>query len=415
MAPQPTTSSKIKSYRRSSLIWSFAIIAALVAVKTFSESTQVAKYLERKTYELLQKRIVRGGTTVRPDVLVVDLAKIKPEPWERDGRSGVVTPRAPLKELIEVFADLGARSVGVDVDFSPKDGQFMHPDDPEFFDWCLKLSEEKDTPILLGVYRTYKERYNWLGDDRYMRLAAAIASRTIDHGLATHWIAVKKGRAPLPSMSAALAGEDVSVASRENSRWSWAVESTWIVQLPPDLQTAESVIDFAPLQRIREDVLPALKPESFRELKDKIKNRMILVGDTQPQGGDLFNVSGVTGTVPGVFLHACAANTIANEPLYSLTLLGRIAIDVTLAVIILVLVNCSLWLLLRFKRDLKHAEHKLDLIFTFVTIVLVLVTSVVLVRQTRLLWTDFLLVCAVLLVQLIIDIVRSRSTSSPAN
>src|SRR5207302_4381663 len=208
MAPQPTTS-EIKSYKRSSLIWSFAIIVALVAVKTLSENTQVSKNMERKTFELRQKRIVRGGTTIRPDVLVVDLAKIKPERWERDGRSGVVTPRAPLKELIEVFADLGARSVGIDIDFSPKDGQFVHPDDPAFFDWCLKLSEEKGTPILLGVYRTYKERYKWLGDDRYMRLAAAITSRTIDHGLATHWIAVKKGHAPLPSISAALAGEDV--------------------------------------------------------------------------------------------------------------------------------------------------------------------------------------------------------------
>lgn len=29
----------------------------------------------------------------------------------------------------------------------------MHPDDSEFFDWCLKLSEEKTSPILLGVYR----------------------------------------------------------------------------------------------------------------------------------------------------------------------------------------------------------------------------------------------------------------------
>jgi CHASE2 domain-containing sensor protein len=413
--PPLAQNASINPSRRSSLVWSFAIIAALVVLKTLSENTQVAKHVERKTYELLQRRIVAGGTTIRPDVLVVDLAKIKREPWERNGRSGVATPRAPLKQLVEVFADLGARSVGVDLDFSPKGGQFMHPDDADFFNWCLKLSDEKGIPILLGVYRTYKDPYKWLGDDRYMRLAAAITSRTVDHGLATHWIAVKKGRAPLPSMSAALAGEDVSLASRENSLWSWAVGSTWIVQLAPDLWTAESVIDFAPLQRIREDVLPTLNPESFRELKDKIKNRMILLGDAQPEAGDLFNVPGVTGAVPGVFLHACAANTIANEPLYSLTLPGRIAIDMILAIVIFVLVKFSHWLLLRFERDLAHAEHKLDVIFTFVTIVLVLITSVVFVRETRLLWTDFLLVCAVLLVQLVVDIIRSRSTFSPAN
>jgi CHASE2 domain-containing sensor protein len=416
-------------FRRSSLAWSLGTIIIIVGLKTFFEHKSFVQNLERETYEFLQQRIVSGGTTEQPDVLVIDLSTIKPQPWERDGLTGIATPRAPVKELIEVFAELRARSIGIDVDFSPKDGRPMHPDDlppkdwrpmdPDdrkfFFQECLELSEKTGVDIFLGVYRTYEERSKWLGDDRYISLAAAIASRTIDHGLATHWIAVKKGRAPLPSMSAALAGEDVNVASKENSFFGWFVESTWTVPLGPNLRTAESVIDFSTLKRIRQDVLPAVKPEFYRAMPDRIKNRMILIGDTKPEGGDSFTVPGVTGAVPGVFLHACAANTIANEPLYSLTLLGRITIDLLLAVSILALVKFSLWLLARTKRKLMHAEHKLDILFTVLTVVLVLIVSVVFVRQTRLLWTDFLLVCAVLLVQLIVDIVASKATSSPEN
>jgi CHASE2 domain-containing sensor protein len=406
MEPPKRHPSRKSLYRRSSLVWSLGTIFVLVGAKTFFDRKPFVQHLERKTYEFLQQRIVSGGTTDRPDVLVIDLSTIKPEPWERDGRTGVVTPRARLKKLIDVLVELHARSIGIDVDFSPKDGQPMHPDDPGFFQECLELSENTGVDIFLGVYRTYEQRSKWLGDDRYINLAAAIASRTIDHGLATHWIAVKKGHAPLPSMSAALAGEDVGVASKEHSFWSWLVESTWIVQLGPNLWTGESVIDFSTLKRIREDVLPALPQDFYRAMPDRIKNRMILLGDAQPQEGDSFTVQGVTGAVPGVFLHACAANTIANIPLYSLTLFGRIVIDVLLAVLILALVRLSMWLL-SFKRRPSHAEHTLELIFTLVTIVLVFIVSVILVRQTRLLWTDFIVVCAVLFLHLVVDTIRS--------
>src|SRR5215475_7112195 len=99
----PKTSSK-----RSALVWSLTTLAVLVALKTAFEHTAVVEYLENKTYEFLQGRIVSGGITERPKVLVVDISSIKKEPcspgWE-------CTPRRPIQGLIEVFTEMGAKSV----------------------------------------------------------------------------------------------------------------------------------------------------------------------------------------------------------------------------------------------------------------------------------------------------------------
>ena len=407
MGPRTNTSSLQASSRRRAMAISLVTIFVLVTVKTVSENIQIVHDLEEGTYKFLQNWRVTAGTTVRPHVLVVDIGDLKPERWERDGRSDLATPRGPLKEMIQVFADLDARAIGVDVDFSPENGQVIHPDDPQFFDWCLQLSEKRNIPILLGVHRTFKQPYKWLGDDRYMRLAAFIAIRKGgNYEQLPHWIRTKNGFL-LRSMGAALAGADVNATGSDESPWTWAIRSTSIIKPGPDLESKESLIDYAPLQRIREDALPMLPPEAFRKMKDKIEGRMVILGDIRPESGDMFQSR--VGPIPGVFIHASGANTIATEPLYRLTLLGRIAIDVLLALLILVLVEFSLWLQSRFGRSSTHAEYWWNVIFTLLVVILVLTVSVGLIHWTRLLWTDFVVVCAVLLVQLLVDIFRSRS------
>src|SRR5207245_2023552 len=150
--------------------------------------------------------------------------------WERGGRSDIATPREPLRVLIDVLTELGARSVGLDVDFAPENGQFIHPDDPVFFEWCMKRAEKTGHRIVLGVYRTYNRPYEWLGNDRYMRLAATIAiARVVNHDVIPHWIRVPNGNR-LPSMSAALAGVDVAAEEFQPSPWRWAIHSASILR-----------------------------------------------------------------------------------------------------------------------------------------------------------------------------------------
>jgi CHASE2 domain len=406
--PNSQIGSKPRS-RRSALVVSISIMIALVVVKTLCENMGKVRELEEWTYQRLLKLIAAMGPTKRPQVLVIDIGEIKPERWERDGRSDVVTPREPLERLTQIFADLEARSIGIDVDFSPENERFVHPDDPESFKRWLGLSEKKKIPILLGVYRTYNQPYKWLGDDSYMRLAALIGIPSIkSHDQAPHWMRVPNGTR-LRSMSAGLAGVDVN-AGDSKSRWSWAVTSTSLVKRGPDVESKETTIDYSPLPWIRAEVLPVLDAGTYAKLKDKIKDRMVIMGDREPPKEDLFQTS--AGLLPGVYVHACAANTIATEPLYRLTLRGRIAVDLGLALAIYLFVKISVLIGELFRRGTSHAENRLNVVFTGLVIVFVALVSTVFLKWTRLLWTDFILVCLVLLVQLAIDIFRSKFSSA---
>ncbi len=386
---------------RSLVTWPVLTMFILITLKTVMENSRPVVAAENWTYEQLQRRISRGRPTPRQDVLVVDLGKIQPEVWERNGRTGTATPREPLKKLIEAFTDLGARAIGIDVDFSPENGELIHPDDNEFFQWCLDRSKATHIPILLGVFRTGLLPEEWLGDDRYMRLAAYIGVKEPDR--AVYWVSGENGF-PLRGMGSALAGLRWESFGQQKSRsWSWLVEPT-------------SIIDYHPLTRIREDVFHAIDPQFYRDEADKIKGRTIVIGDTyreqhrattEPEQADWFHPTGLDEQIPGVFVHACAAATIAaSKPIYELTLLGRILIDVALAVIVLLLVKASLWLRLKSRFDTARAEHLFDLIYTVIAIIVVFLVGFVLVRVTRLLWTDFILVCLVLLAQFFLNLVK---------
>lgn len=399
--PSPKPSTK-RAYKRSTVLWPLALIVSLVILKTAFEHHPAIRRLEDGTYQFMHRKLVREGIRERPDVLVIDISsKIPQKIQERDGRTERVTPREPLEKLIRVFADLGARSIGIDIDFSPEGGRWKDPGDPEFFDRCLQLRDEKGIPILLGVERTRTQPGKWLGDDRYMTLAAAIASPVGAHQQAVLWFSPDKAHAPLLSMGAGLAGYELSYTG-EHSFWSWAVESITHVQRQPGLQSAEFTIDFASLDLIEYGALTVLTADEFADMKDKIHGRMILIGDTRPVAGDLFPITGL-GEIPGVFLHACAAHTLARHPLYHLTLWGRIVLDIVTGALLFGMVQLSLWLAKRNHSHFVHAEHLLSYILAVLAIVIVSVVSLYWVHKTRLLWTDFLLFCAGLLAHPIVD------------
>jgi hypothetical protein len=395
-----------RSSKRSTLVWPIGTLAVLITLKTAFEHTEKVQYLENKTYELLQGQIVHGGTTKRPDVLVVDISKIKKEPcspnWE-------CTPREPIQNLIDVFAVLGAKSIGVDVDFSPDEGQLIHPNDKEFFEWCLHCSKEKKVPIVLGVFRSAQRPEEWLSDDCYMRLAGFIGVRRGGEywpDRATYWITAGNGW-PLPSISAALARVNlIALIQGKKSLWGWAVQPT-------------SIIDFSPMEQITREVEHHTEPGPYWDDQDKIAGRIIILGDANPKNcdpekdQDCFHVTGVSSGVHGVYLHACAANTIAGgKPIYQLTLLGRITIDLFLALLIFGLVKSSSWLHSRLGDSIPGMRLRLNVKFTFLLILFVFVGSVVLVRWTRLLWTDFVLVCVVLFLQMVVELFGARPTPS---
>lgn len=390
---------------RSRVMLSIAIMVALIVAKTLCENIPKVREIEEGVYKRLLRRIIAAGRKSPPQVLVIDIGAIKPEPRKQDEQVELITPRAPIEKLIQTLSNLGARSIGVDVDFSPDNGQFVDPGDPDFFKRCLELSKQTRVPIFLGVGRTFNQPNNWLGDDAYRRLAATIViRRLIEHDQVPHWVRVKDGDR-LRSMSASLAGVDINAI--ESSHWDWAMRSTSLVTSPSGIEAKETTIDYSPLPWINAEILPVFSNlDEYTKVPDKIKGRMIILGDRHPLERDIFNTS--AGPQPGVYIHACGANTIATEPLYRLTHLGRFTIDLVLALAIYLFVQVSLFLRKLFKGSAGYGENRLNLVFTGLVITFVLLIGFVFVDRTRLLWTDFLLVCAVLFIQLIVDFVRSR-------
>jgi len=113
-----------------------------------------------------------------------------------------------LKELIQAAADAGATAIGVDIDFSLRDGKYVHPDDAAFFTFCKTLSQEKGIPIRLGVYRMQGEPPDaWFGTNAFAELGASIA---IPEKVAVPrrlplWVRAPESNHRLAGMSAALA------------------------------------------------------------------------------------------------------------------------------------------------------------------------------------------------------------------
>jgi len=94
----------------------------------------------------------------------------------------------------------------------------------------------------------------------------------------------------------------------------------------------------------------------------------------------------------GVFLHACAAYTrMETQPLYRLTKFGRYAFDFGFPLLILAPV---LWIRLsRHKKGMKPGigERLIAYLISGEAFILFII-AVVFVRETRLMWDDFILV-----------------------
>ena len=382
------------------LLW-LVITAVLLLIKGQVENNKFGRGIEEWTYGVLQYSFYASGGRVRPNALVINLDKPL-ERWERDGRSDIVTPREPLKKLLELLANKGARGVAIDVDFSPADGQPIHPDDAGFFRFCLDLSRRAKMPIALGVWRTRLQPYNWLISDEFHTLAAAYDIPKSHPEWAVRWIKADGADERLPSLAARLTKTDD--ADRGYAFWDWAIRSTSKIHYDVGYSTAYSPIDFTDLWRLEEDALPTQDTRTVSYFGDKIRGRYILLGRTNPSSEkDRFDVPHLR-PVPGIFLHASAALTLAGKPLNTMTPWGRVMFDVVIAALIycVVMLSCAAHHrtgVFAFLSNERIAQY----VFTVVAIIIVLVVSVGLVRRTRLLWTDFVLLCLVLMFHPLLD------------
>ncbi len=121
-------------------------IALVFSIKLMVEHTTFGKQLELLSYNLLQLQL--GSPS--PPITIVDISELAPAEFDIGGQTGVATPRESLKEMIEAIAEQSPRVIGIDIDFAPDENGYIHPHDPEFFQFCLDLRKRKGIPCSSG-------------------------------------------------------------------------------------------------------------------------------------------------------------------------------------------------------------------------------------------------------------------------
>lgn len=385
------------------------IFAALIlSIKLLIEHSRFGEELDAMSYNLLQVRL----TSDRVPVKLLDISDLRPEPFNVDGQVGIATPRHTLQQLIEALVqDPGARpkAIGIDIDFSPEDTQYIHPDDPEFFQFCLDTAARTRVPIFLGVQRTNtKPPEDWLGGEEYQSLAADLSIPS-DRRKVLRWVKAGEGGQRLASFSAALADTYAARTPEQSGGW-WRlrnslldrlegahlVEKTSEKTLAPGLEVGEFLVDFSSLDRLSETKLHTVNPIVVKDQAEQFKGKVVLLGDaTSEKAEDRFTVPGREGYFPGVYLHAAAATTLIDSPLYEVTHEGRVVIDLLLSGV--VILGAALVSFFCAGRSARRVDsHRLQWWLILVVVVAAMALGVLLVRLSRVMWSDFILALGML-------------------
>jgi CHASE2 domain-containing sensor protein len=387
----------------------FFIVLVLV-VKVAVEHTAVGKHIHAASYEWLQRQLVADEVPVT----VVDIGDLEPEEFNVNGLTGRATPREPLRKLIAAITEHQPAAIGIDIDFSPDESGYIHPSDPEFFQFCLDMRRQRGVPIFLGIRRKLgKPSAEWLGGDEYEELAANILIprdgrrmlREVKVGGASGAGVPAQASRPSKALSAALA-DAYSHRAGDAARWFGPIREAVVgglqrvgfvegvseKRLGPGLTVEEFLVDFSPLDSI--EPIRTVNPVVLRDQsqRQRFHNKIVILGDASPdKATDTFNVPGhEQRTYSGALVHACAAYTLSKARLYEVTGKGRLGIDIIFLLSILLTIT-FIRLYYRKRTSVEVATHRLQGVFTVLVVVAAFLFGVVFVSATRVMWDDFFL------------------------
>lgn len=359
------------------------VTLSLMAATKYVETTQIGRDAEKYTFGKLQKLLPSFSENM--PVVVVDITKIP-------GGKDQATSRTALKQTLAAIVAQKPIAVGIDVDFSPDVNGWQTDDDPKFFDFCLQLEAETNVPIYLGVYRTMSETADtWLGSPKYKKLAAALRAENDTMRLPL-WIQAKNSDDRLPLMSAALADSyrpthpDTATHLARTVQVFTSTNEAIEAQGENALLFGESLINFSRLGQIQKETLLMLRPEAIAESGKLFSGKLVLIGDAT-DSFDQFNIPGHDPPVAGVFLVACAAYTLAAEPLYELNTSARIVLDLLISTVIMVGVEL---LRARYIRNRPGSRFfKAQSRFIWTVVVSVTVIGLLMTAWLNIMWFDF--------------------------
>jgi CHASE2 domain-containing sensor protein len=366
------------------LVRGVLFIVLVLAVKLGIEHSPVGKRFELLGFDIQQGQLLAQSVPVE----IVDISDVPVSEETIDGVSYRGTSRKTLRDIIDALAEQEPVAIGVDLDLSPDDSGYITPRDPEFFQYCL----DRGLPIFLGIRRTQLlPPAAWLNSEQYAGLAASITIPRQDTKKMPRSIQSGPQFPSGKTMSAALAGafgESHCMMGSLLERMGLA-EQVSTKEIGKGGSVGEFLVDYSPLEKLTENRTVATSADAIRARRI-FRNKIIIIGDATPgTSPDAFVVDGRTEPVPGVYVHACAAYTLAVAPLYELKWQGRVAIDVLLALsILLMITGVRLWFT---AEPAKVATRRLEGLLTLLIVLAAVLFGVLFVRWTCIMWSDFIL------------------------
>ena len=369
----------------------------LLVAKSLTERTVFGEHVELMTYNLVQHRLLSTRPGEDLPIVIADISDLETVSTT-NGRDGEkVTSRVALRHLVQAMADQWPRAIGIDIDFSPDSHGYVTPQDPEFFQFCLDLEAKTHVPIFLGVERSLTLPPDvWLGNEDFRKLAASVMIPK-DSKKMLRWIQFGESASRYPTMSAALAGT-FQHSSYQLPEWlGWAVEHTSEKSLSGGISVGESLIDYSALEALERERLRTKNPVVVSDQGWLLRDKVVIVGDaTLGKSSDYFVIPDRQEPFPGIYVHACAVYTLIRAPLYELTGAGRWVMDLLLSLLVF---GPVAMVRLHYGGGASQtlSVRRLESGMRWLAVALVILGGIVLVRTTRLMWDDFMLVAAALL------------------
>jgi CHASE2 domain-containing sensor protein len=358
----------------------------LVGITALFERTYLAHRIETLAYEVLQAPLNSSDTSAPLPIQVVDISAIP-------GGKDRPTPRKQLEEMINAIAAQHPKAIGVDIDFGPEADGWKVDDDPQFFDFCLSLKQDKQVPVFLAIHSSREQPASgWLGLPKYKELAAAGVVDALDTRRLPRWIQARDVPDRLATMGAALATAYRPMLPNPYEWLRRTVEQTTegtpgIERIGEDqMRFGLALVNYNKLNQIRNETLSTISATSIAETRDRFTGKMVLLGDAT-HFEDSFNIPGHQETVPGVDLIACAAYTLAVEPLFEFNTTTRLALDFFFAILLILSVEVVWYLSVRQRPGARFYRRKNVVVLTGSLLVFFL--GLFTVAWLHIMWFDF--------------------------
>jgi hypothetical protein len=168
---------------------------------------------------------------------------------------------------------------------------------------------------------------------------------------------------------------------------------------PDSFQFGEYVIDYSFLKELEKDIINIDRPETLALFENRIRSRVVLVGDLEDVG-DQFCAVPRQKPISGVLMHACSVATLNRGMLMEIGSSAGTIIK-TLLLLLIFLIMCGIRVFEfrmrpRVRRSIRSQYFQYIEVLAYGTLSVVVYLVCMQIRMFGIFWLDFLWVSAAL-------------------